>query len=153
MPDSADINDLKAAFDGDKGMGNAHTRIETEHGVFTIDSATGKYTYTPNENLVYGEKYTDEFTIFVRDEKGAWSQQHVTINVTGGADADPRGQAPQRDHGRNHRGGASCPTPIRMWTAPSTSTASSWTATSTAAGTRLAPSRSSRSTQERVRGI
>ena len=85
--DSADINDLKAAFDGDKGMGNAHTRIETEHGVFTIDSTTGKYTYTPNENLVYGEKYTDEFTIFVRDEKGAWSQQHVTINVTGGADA------------------------------------------------------------------
>ena len=85
--DSADINDLKAAFDGDKGMGNAHTRIETEHGVFTIDSSTGKYTYTPNEDLVYGEKYTDEFTIFVRDEKGAWSQQHVTINVTGGADA------------------------------------------------------------------
>ena len=85
--DSADINDLKAAFDGDKGMGNAHTRIETEHGVFTIDSSTGKYTYTPNEGLVYGEKYTDEFTIFVRDEKGAWSQQHVTINVTGGADA------------------------------------------------------------------
>ena len=84
---SADINDLKAAFDGDKGMGNAHTRIETEHGVFTIDSSTGKYTYTPNEDLVYGEKYTDEFTIFVRDEKGAWSQQHVTINVTGGADA------------------------------------------------------------------
>ena len=81
--DSADINDLKAAFDGDKGMGNAHTRIETEHGVFTIDSSTGKYTYTPNEDLVYGEKYTDEFTIFVRDEKGAWSQQHVTINVTG----------------------------------------------------------------------
>lgn len=67
--DSADINDLKAAFDGDKGMGNAHTRIETEHGVFTIDSSTGKYTYTPNEDLVYGEKYTDEFTIFVRDEK------------------------------------------------------------------------------------
>ena len=85
--DSADINDLKAAFDGDKGMGNAHTRIETEHGVFTIDSSTGKYTYTPNEDLVYGEKDTDEFTIFVRDEKGAWSQQHVTINVTGGADA------------------------------------------------------------------
>ena len=85
--DSADINDLKAAFDGDKGMGNAHTRIETEHGVFTIDSSTGKFTYTPNEDLVYGEKYTDEFTIFVRDEKGAWSQQHVTINVTGGADA------------------------------------------------------------------
>ena len=85
--DSADINDLKAAFDGDKGMGNAHTRIETEHGVFTIDSSTGKYTYTPNEDLVYGEKYTDEFTIFVRDKKGAWSQQHVTINVTGGADA------------------------------------------------------------------
>ena len=85
--DSADINDLKAAFDGDKGMGNAHTRIETEHGVLTIDSSTGKYTYTPNEDLVYGEKYTDEFTIFVRDEKGAWSQQHVTINVTGGADA------------------------------------------------------------------
>ena len=85
--DSADINDLKAAFDGDKGMGNAHTRIETEHGVFTIDSSTGKYTYTPNEDLVYGEKYTDEFTIFVHDEKGAWSQQHVTINVTGGADA------------------------------------------------------------------
>ena len=85
--DSADINDLKAAFDGDKGMGNAHTRIETEHGVFTIDSSIGKYTYTPNEDLVYGEKYTDEFTIFVRDEKGAWSQQHVTINVTGGADA------------------------------------------------------------------
>lgn len=85
--DSADINDLKAAFDGDKGMGNAHTRIETEHGVFTIDSSTGKYTYTPNEDLVYGEKYTDEFTIFVRDEKGAWSQQHVTINVMGGADA------------------------------------------------------------------
>ena len=85
--DSADINDLKAAFDGDKGMGNAHTRIETGHGVFTIDSSTGKYTYTPNEDLVYGEKYTDEFTIFVRDEKGAWSQQHVTINVTGGADA------------------------------------------------------------------
>ena len=82
--DSADINDLKAAFDGDKGMGNAHTRIETEHGVFTIDSSTGKYTYTPNEDLVYGEKYTDEFTIFVRDEKGAWSQQHVTTTVTGG---------------------------------------------------------------------
>ena len=85
--DSADINDLKAAFDGDKGMGNAHTRIETEHGVFTIDSSTGKYTYTPNEDLVSGEKSTDEFTIIVRDDKGAWSQQHVTINVTGGADA------------------------------------------------------------------
>lgn len=86
-PDSADIDHLKEAFDGEKGMGNAHTRIETEHGVLTIDSTTGKYTYTPNENLVYGEKYTDEFTIFVRDEKGAWSQQHVTVNVTGGADA------------------------------------------------------------------
>lgn len=86
-PDSTDSDELKKAFSDATGTGKPITRIETGHGVFTIDSSTGKYTYTPNENLVYGEKYTDEFTIFVRDEKGAWSQQHVTINVTGGADA------------------------------------------------------------------
>lgn len=86
-PDSTDSDELKKAFSDATGTGKPVTRIETEHGVFTIDSSTGKYTYTPNEDLVYGEKYTDEFTIFVRDEKGAWSQQHVTINVTGGADA------------------------------------------------------------------
>ena len=86
-PDSTDSDELKKAFSDATGTGKPVTQIETEHGVFTIDSSTGKYTYTPNEDLVYGEKYTDEFTIFVRDEKGAWSQQHVTINVTGGADA------------------------------------------------------------------
>lgn len=86
-PDSTNSDDLKEAFSDATGTGKPVTRIEADHGVFTIDSSTGKYTYTPNENLVYGEKYTDEFTIFVRDEKGAWSQQHVTINVTGGADA------------------------------------------------------------------
>ena len=86
-PDSTDSDELTKAFSDATGTGKPVTRIETEHGVFTIDSSTGKYTYTPNEDLVYGEKYTDEFTIFVRDEKGAWSQQHVTINVTGGADA------------------------------------------------------------------
>lgn len=85
--DSTDINDLKEAFEGDTGMGEAYTRIETEHGVFTIDPKTGNYTYTPNENLVNGENYTDKFTIFVRDEHGAWSQQHVTVTVTGSADA------------------------------------------------------------------
>ena len=88
----------------------------------------------------------------MRDEKGAWSQQHVTINVTGGADAPILvGKLPNAIMAEITEAGV----------VPNTNTDvdgsihvnGQLVATSTAAGTRSAPSRSSRSTQERARGI
>ena len=88
--------------DGKPGMGeplhqttDGKLVIEGKYGTLTIDPESNTYTYKTNENADRlgldadgnPQTGTDEFTIYVRDEHGAWSQQHVTINVTGGADA------------------------------------------------------------------
>ena len=84
--DSSDINDLTQAFDGKDGTGKAHTSVEGDYGTLSIKE-DGTYTYTPKENLVHGHEYEETFTIFVRDEHGAWQQQHLNVKVEGSADA------------------------------------------------------------------
>ncbi len=84
--DSKDVADLQQAFDGDNGMDKAHTSARGEYGALTLNG-DGTYTYTPNENLVHGHEYEETFTVFVRDEHGAWMQQHINVKVTGSADA------------------------------------------------------------------
>lgn len=94
--DSTDVTDLQKAFDDkpgepgksdDPGMGDPCTEVQGKHGVLTINPETGEYTYTPtDDSLVLGSEHRDEFTIFVRDEHGAWSQQHITFIVKGDAD-------------------------------------------------------------------
>lgn len=113
--DSTDVTDLQKAFDDkpgepgksdDPGMGAAHTEVQGKYGVLTINPETGEYAYTPtDDSLVLGSEHEDKFTIFVRDEHGAWSQQHITFIVKGDADAPVRcGQGPRRERDRAHRG-------------------------------------------------
>lgn len=83
---SNNVEDLKQAFDGNNGMGKAHTSADGRYGTLTLNG-DGTYTYTPNENLAHGHEYEETFTVFVRDEHGAWMQQHINVKVTGSADA------------------------------------------------------------------
>ena len=53
------------------------------HGTVTLDSATGGYIYTPNEN--YGG--SDSFTVTVSDGHGGTANSVVTVNVVPVADA------------------------------------------------------------------
>lgn len=75
-----------AGFDGDR-QGNAHTRIETEHGVFTIDSATPADIRTRRTKIwSTAVKYTDDSpSSCAKGDEGRVVTLHVTINVTGGA--------------------------------------------------------------------
>ncbi len=68
------------------------TRTGT-YGDLVIDAATGKWTYTLDNSraatqaLKAGDSVTDTFTARVTDEHGAYSEQDITITVTGTNDA------------------------------------------------------------------
>jgi VCBS repeat-containing protein len=61
------------------------------YGAFSIDAATGAWTYTLDEakadHLALGESQLEEFTVTVTDEHGATDEVVVTIDVIGSNDA------------------------------------------------------------------
>lgn len=69
--------------------GDSAAKFTTDYGTLTVDPATGKYVYTLNADsesvrkMAEGEKHTEKFTIRVQDEHGAWSEQEITIDITG----------------------------------------------------------------------
>lgn len=68
--------------------------MEGVYGTLKLDPETGEYSYQTNEaadRLGYDENGelevgVDEFTVYVRDEHGAWTAKHVTFKVTGSND-------------------------------------------------------------------
>ena len=93
---------LGAAFNADAegtaGMGDGVTTVTGVYGKLTI-TAAGKYTYSLNNSSNSAadklglkadgtpETAQDDFTVYVRDEHGAWSTQHIAVTVTGSNDA------------------------------------------------------------------
>lgn len=89
---------------GNAGMGDPYHMvdgkivIEGDYGTLTIDPTNGTYTYTTNANAdslglkddgnggLTPETGTDEFTVYVRDEHGAWSAKPITVTVSGSND-------------------------------------------------------------------
>ncbi len=61
-----------------------------QYGTFTID-ANGVYRYTVDTTktsfLGHDDTATEEFTVFVQDEYGAWATKSVTVNILGKNDA------------------------------------------------------------------
>ena len=68
---------------------NMTTSLNNEFGTLKIDPATGKYTFylDPESEAVIslpeGEKKDLTFHVAVRDDKGAWSVEEITITITG----------------------------------------------------------------------
>ena len=68
---------------------NMTTSLNNEFGTLTIDPDTGKYTFylDPESEAVIslpeGEKKDLTFHVAVRDDKGAWSVEEITITITG----------------------------------------------------------------------
>ena len=66
-------------------------KIAGTYGNISIDSTTGKWTYTLDESKVsileIGDKKTEIFTATVTDDKGATAQQTILIEVNGTNDA------------------------------------------------------------------
>ena len=92
--DVADIGGRNLAFDkdsaGQSGLGAGHTTVDGTYGTLSID-ASGKYTYSLDESkanfLDSGEERQENFTIYVRDEHGAWDSKQITVAVHGANDA------------------------------------------------------------------
>lgn len=102
--DVEDESGRNAAFEadgsGNPGMGQpVHLGsdgivVEGVYGTLKLDPETGEYSYQTNEaadRLGYDENGelevgVDEFTVYVRDEHGAWTAKHVTFKVTGSND-------------------------------------------------------------------
>lgn len=97
---SAGNRDTAFGADGNNpGMGGGHHSATGTYGSLTIDPSSGEYTYTLDtakggaaDKLGLNadgtpQTGTDTFTIYVRDEHGAWSEQTVTITVNGSNDA------------------------------------------------------------------
>lgn len=101
--DSADgRNQAFLEGDGQAGMGQGVTSIAGVYGTLTI-GPDGVYTYKVDNSkgsaadrlgLVQDaegnwvpQTGVDEFTIYVRDEHGAWTAQPITVTVTGSNDA------------------------------------------------------------------
>ena len=63
------------------------------YGSLALNSATGQWTYTLNNNaavvqaLAAGETHTESFTVRVTDDKGAFANQTVVVTVNGTNDA------------------------------------------------------------------
>ena len=88
-----DIAGRDQAFDADggkAGMGAGNTSVAGKYGTLTIDDA-GKYTYELDEkkadSLDTGDVQQETFTIYVRDEYGAWNAKQITVEVKGSNDA------------------------------------------------------------------
>ena len=68
---------------------NMTTSLNNEFGTLTIDPDTGKYTFylDPDSEAVIslpeGEKKDLTFHVAVRDDKGAWSVEEITVTITG----------------------------------------------------------------------
>ena len=68
---------------------NMTTSLNNEFGTLKIDPATGKYTFylDPDSEAVIslpeGEKKDLTFHVAVRDDKGAWSVEEITVTITG----------------------------------------------------------------------
>ena len=68
---------------------NMTTSLNNEFGTLTIDPDTGKYTFylDPDSEAVIslpeGEKKDLTFHVAVRDDKGAWSVEKITVTITG----------------------------------------------------------------------
>ena len=77
--------------------GNASVTVEGQYGTLTIE-ADGNYSYELDEDKSFskdgqtynsldqlneGEELHETFTIFVKDEYGAWASKKVTVTVTG----------------------------------------------------------------------
>jgi len=101
VADRDELNQLGKAFSsstGAVGMGSGVAKVTGTYGTLSITN-TGKYTYRLNNNKNSaadklgldkdGKAQTaeDDFTIYVRDEHGAWSTQHVAVTITGSNDA------------------------------------------------------------------
>ena len=99
---STSAGNRDTAFDANgnnPGMGGGHHSATGTYGSLTIDPSTGEYIYTLDtakggaaDKLGLNadgtpQTGTDTFTIYVRDEHGAWSEQTVTITVNGSNDA------------------------------------------------------------------
>jgi len=70
--------------------GNRVTSLETDHGTVTIDRATGRYTFTPNDNadaLKAGETAHDGFQVVAYDGTAQSTPQAVDVTITGSNDA------------------------------------------------------------------
>lgn len=87
-----DVNGRNDAF-GDaakEGLGAGVTSLVGEYGKLTIDG-NGKYTYEIDESkanfLDTGDTRIEEFTIYVRDQYGAWDAKPITVTVIGTNDA------------------------------------------------------------------
>lgn len=91
---SAGNRDTAFGADGNNpGMGGGHHSATGTYGSLTIDPSSGEYTYTLDtakggaaDKLGLNadgtpQTGTDTFTIYVRDEHGAWSEQTVTLTV------------------------------------------------------------------------
>lgn len=77
-----------AAFNGN-AKGEPVTEFKGTYGTLTIN-LDGTYTYTLNDTanrLDEGQNGQDTFSIFVRDEHGAWAVQNVAFDVEGSDDA------------------------------------------------------------------
>ena len=99
---STSAGNRDTAFDADgsnPGMGGGHHSATGTYGSLTINPSSGEYTYTLDiakngaaDKLGLNadgtpQTGTDTFTIYVRDEHGAWSEQTITITVNGSNDA------------------------------------------------------------------
>lgn len=109
---SAGNRDTAFGADGNTpGMGGGHHSATGTYGSLTIDPSTGEYTYTPGHHQGRRcgqagpqadgkpEQGYDTFTIYVRDEHGAWSEQTITITVNGSNDAPVIAQDREYAHG------------------------------------------------------
>lgn len=82
---------------GNDANGNPVTSISDSYGTMHIDPNSGRYWYELNNNSPETQKLTEGqkvdptngkgYTIQVTDEHGAFSQEHVTVNITGANDA------------------------------------------------------------------
>ena len=87
---------LKYSF-GSDAEGHPVTSISDAYGTMHIDPNSGRYWYELNnsspdtQKLVEGQKVDptngNGYTIRVIDEHGAFSEEHVTVNITGSNDA------------------------------------------------------------------
>ncbi len=64
-------------------------RIDTDYGFLEIDPNTGKYTFHLDNSsdkvisLAEGQEKELTFYVAVRDDKGAWDVQEITVTITG----------------------------------------------------------------------
>lgn len=90
--DTVDQGHLSYSF-GTDADGQPRLSVTNDYGTFTIDPATGKYTFTLDNNsdtvraMAPGELYEITQRITVTDTQGHSTSQDLTIDITGVATA------------------------------------------------------------------